>query len=58
MAKKIKWGILGCGGIAGNFARDLPLTRSGQLVAVGSRSKSKDNLFAKQFNAVSVYGSY
>ena len=58
MAKKIKWGILGCGGIAGNFARDLPLTRSGQLVAVGSRSKRKANLFAKQFNAVRVYGSY
>ena len=58
MAKKIKWGILGCGGIAGSFARDLPLTRSGQLAAVGSRSKRKANLFAKQFNAASAYGSY
>jgi predicted dehydrogenase len=58
MAKKIKWGILGCGGIARKFASDLPLTKQGELVAVGSRSKRKAETFAKSTGAVRAYGSY
>lgn len=55
---KIKWGVMGCGGIAGTFASDLPLTKYGQLAAVGSRSKAKAKKFAAQHGAARAYGSY
>ena len=58
MAKKIRWGIMGCGGIANTFAADLPLTKHGELVAVGSRSKAKAQTFAAQHGAARAYGSY
>lgn len=58
MAKKIRWGIMGCGGIASKFAADLPLTQYGELAAVGSRSKAKAEKFAKQYGATRAYGSY
>ena len=58
MAKKIKWGILGCGGIAGKFAEDLAFSKHGELVAVGSRSKQKAAAFARKHNAPVSYGSY
>jgi len=58
MATKIRWGIMGTGYIADKFAGDLPLTKDGELTAVGSRSKAKAQKFAKQHNAVRAYGSY
>ena len=58
MAKKIKWGILGCGGIAGKFADDLVPSKYGELVAVGSRSKQKATAFARKHNVPVSYGSY
>ncbi len=58
MAKKIQWGILGCGGIAGAFARDLKHSKHGQLHAAGSRSRSKADAFAKTHKAQCAYGSY
>jgi predicted dehydrogenase len=57
MAKKIRWGILGCGGIANKFASDLPLSKHGELVAVGSRSGSKAEQFAAR-HGVRAWGSY
>lgn len=58
MTKKIKWGILGCGKIAGNFAGDLKYSKYGQLVAVASRSRQKAAAFARRYHASAVYGSY
>lgn len=58
MAKKIKWGIMGCGGIAGNFANDLPLTKYGELAAVASRTKAKAKKFAARYGAERAHGSY
>ena len=58
MAKKIKWGIMGCGGIANKFANDLTLTKYGELAAVGSRSKAKAKKFAAQHGGAVAYGSY
>ena len=55
---KIKWGILGCGGIANSFAADLRYSQCGQLAAVASRSKRKANAFAQKHNAPTAYGSY
>ena len=57
MTKTINWGILGCGGIADKFAADLRYSQTGQLAAVGSRSKSKAVAFAKKHNAPAAYGS-
>ena len=58
MAKKIRWGIMGCGHIANNYANDLTLTKHGKLVAVGSRSKAKAKKFAAQHGDVAAYGNY
>lgn len=41
-----KWGILGLGEIAERFAAELPLSRSGRLVAVASRSGKRAAEFA------------
>ncbi|MFC1760528.1 Gfo/Idh/MocA family protein [Planctomycetota bacterium] len=58
MPKKIEWGILACGRIAKNFARDLQHSAKNELVAVGSRNKRKAKAFAKDFSDVRAYGSY
>jgi len=58
MAKKTRWGIMGCGGIADKFASDLKLTKQGKLHAVGSRSKAKAKKFASVHGAKQSYGSY
>lgn len=58
MAKKINWGILGCGKIARKFASDLRLVENAQLLAVGSLDKSRGEEFASAFNASRVYSSY
>jgi len=58
MTNKTKWGVMGCGGIADKYARDLAFTRYGKLAAVGSRSKAKAQTFAAQHGGVRAYGSY
>ena len=58
MSQPIKWGIIGCGGIAGKFAADLAHTRYGTLAAVGSRSQEKAQQFAAAHGAARAYGSY
>ena len=58
MAKKLKWGIIGCGRIAGCFAGDLPLTKNGELYAVAARSKDRADAFAKKYKAQVAYDSY
>lgn len=56
--KKLNWGIMGCGGIAHKFASDLPLSKQGALVAVGSRSGAKAKQFAARHGGVQAWGSY
>jgi predicted dehydrogenase len=58
MAKKIKWGVMGCGGIANQYANDLVISKHGQLVAVGSRSITKAQKIAAEHGGVRAYGSY
>jgi predicted dehydrogenase len=53
-----KWGILGCGRIAGKFAADLKLVEDAELVALGSRSMEKVSAFAETYPAKHIYGSY
>ena len=52
-----KWGILGPGGIARAFAKDLQLLEAHEVAAVGSRTLSNAQEFAKTFGGT-AYGSY
>jgi len=51
------WGILGPGGIAQAFAKDLTFTDGHTIGAVGSRSLANAQQFAKTFGGT-AYGSY
>ncbi len=57
MAGQLRWGLLGTGGIARQFARDLLL--DGHVVtAVGSRAQSTADAFAAEFGIAAAHGSY
>lgn len=58
MPEHLTWGILGAGRIAGAFARGLAKSKTGKLLAVGSRSLEKAQAFGKEFGASRCYGSY
>jgi len=55
---KTRWGILGTGNIAGQFARELGTLNSAKLVAVGSRSLEKARAFGQKFEVPRCHGSY
>jgi predicted dehydrogenase len=57
MSESFRWGILGTGGIARTFARDLQLLPGHEIGAVGSRTIGKAESFAAEFSA-QPYGSY
>ncbi len=56
--KKFKWGVLGTGGIAAAFVKDLLHAQGHEVVAVGSRTLSKAQEFAKNIPTATAYGSY
>jgi len=58
MADRLAWGILGAGGIAGAFAKGVQSSKSGTLVAVGSRSKEKAEKFGTEHKIPNRHGSY
>src|SRR3954453_19944775 len=58
MPDRIRWGILGTGNIDRVFAKALPATRTGRLVAVGSRSQGSADAFAREFGAARALGNY
>ena len=58
MSSIIRWGILGPGSIANQFAKGLQATPAGQLVAVGSRDQQRADAFADQYDAPNRHGSY
>ena len=58
MTAKIRWGILGCGSIAGTFATALSSIKDAELFAVGSRSIEKAKEFGDKYKAVRHYGCY
>jgi predicted dehydrogenase len=55
---KVKWGIIGLGNIAHQFANDLLLIEEAQLDAVASRNLEKAEEFAKNYNCKKAYASY
>ncbi|WP_428231788.1 Gfo/Idh/MocA family protein [Flavobacterium sp.] len=54
----IKWGIIGLGNIASQFARDLWLLEDAELNAVASRNKYEALEFGLKNNCRKTYGSY
>jgi len=58
MSNTIRWGILGTGSIAGQFAEGLAELPDAQLVAVGSRSVESANTFGTRFDVSHRHGSY
>lgn len=58
MSEKIRWGILGPGGIAHKFAEALKSIPDAEITAVGSRDLQRANTFADTFDIPHRHGSY
>jgi predicted dehydrogenase len=56
--KTVRWGIVGLGGIAAAFAKDLPLVPGAELAAVGSRTAATAAAFAERHGFARAHGSY
>ena len=56
--KKYKWGIIGAGWIAGEFARDLRLLPNAELCAIASRSGERAAAFARAYSVPAHYDSW
>ena len=54
----IRWGILGCGRIAGKFAEDLARIPDAELAALGSSDIARARAFSERFPARRLHGSY
>jgi predicted dehydrogenase len=57
-APTVRWGILGPGGIARQFAAGLRDGTRQEIAAVGSRDQQRAAAFAAEFGAAAAYGSY
>ena len=58
MAKHLRWGIIGTGGIAHRFAQGVQHSKTGELIAVGSRRQETADAFAKEFGVPHRHASY
>jgi len=56
--REFRWGIIGTGGIAKAFARDLSYFNNHIVQAVGSRSIERATDFALEFPSCTPYGKY
>jgi len=54
----IRWGIIGTGDIANQFANDFKHVKKGKLVGVASRTKIKAEQFAEKYGIENSYASY
>ncbi|MFD1505424.1 Gfo/Idh/MocA family oxidoreductase [Georgenia yuyongxinii] len=57
-APPLRWGILGAGGIARRFAREVPARSAQQVLAVASRDQRRADAFAAEHGVGRAYGSY
>lgn len=58
MNDRLQWGIIGAGRIARTFARGVAHSKTGTLLAVGSRSQEKADAFGRELNVPRPYGTY
>lgn len=58
MADRLNWGIIATGGIARAFAAGVAHSKTGRLVAVGSRTAASAEAFAREFGGPRAHASY
>src|SRR5438132_3344147 len=58
MADRLRWGILGTGNIARQFAEGVATAQRSSLAAVGSRTSENAGIFAKNYQIPSAHDSY
>ncbi|MBT5925913.1 MAG: Gfo/Idh/MocA family oxidoreductase [Verrucomicrobia bacterium] len=58
MSTNFRWGILGTGRIAGEFAEGLQQLEGVELRAVASRKQETADVFAKKFGAMNAHSNY
>lgn len=58
MNRKIRWGYMGAGRIAGWFATGMSVLEDAELYAIASRTLEKGEKFAKEYGFTRAYGSY
>lgn len=58
MNNKIRWGILGTGRMASDFAMGLKKVNDAELVAIGSRTRDSALRFAEKFNIPGIHEGY
>jgi len=56
--RQVKWGVLGCGNIAHQFAQSIAKVDSGIIYAVASNTSNKAKLFAEQYDINHYYTGY
>ncbi|MBE5867790.1 MAG: Gfo/Idh/MocA family oxidoreductase [Lachnospiraceae bacterium] len=56
--KKVRWGIMGIGRMAGVFGNTLKALEQAKVYAVASRNLEKATEFGAEYGAVKCYGSY
>lgn len=56
--KPLRWGLIGPGNIAENFAQALVVVPDSQLQAVAGRNKTKADAFARSYGAPNSYDDY
>ena len=54
----IRFGIVGAGGIAKKFARDIKLSKNAKITAVSARSLEKALEYKKEYKVENAFGSY
>lgn len=58
MKKDIKWGIIGCGGIANKFAESMLVVDGAEVIAAASRTPDKAAAFAIKHQIENSYSDY
>lgn len=58
MVEKLRWAIIGAGTISQTFATGVAASRTGELIAVGSRKLETADIFGERFAIRRRYGGY
>ena len=58
LAEHVRWGIIGAGAIAQTFAAGVAASKTGELIAVGSREQGSADAFGARFDIPRRYGRY
>lgn len=58
MTRKIRFGVVGCGGIAKRFINALRMSDCAELYAVASQTEGRAEAYAKEFAAPKAYDDY